>query len=303
MEVVDVIYHAFRSLFSIMAIIGNGLTVLAVVHHASMRTLTSNIFILSLTVADLLGSIFYPLSLITDLYMEKMELTSWHKLCLVKEYFILLFSCASIFSVLLISIDRCLAVSQPLKYKVLIPYQRAWIISITAWAYLFLGITLVFIFGNQTDSLGYKCSAAVIFPTTVYYALFIPHFAVVTMVTIVMYIVILIFIWQQHRKVQSFCSNQTQYAIKDKVSKSVTSSLMLIVGLYLVLYLPVVILSVLFQDDSPAWLHKVYTVSLLLFFISTWINPIVYAFKLPSYKKAFKTMLFKGEEHNVGSST
>ena len=93
--------------------------------------------------------------------------------------------------------------------------------------------------------------------------------------------------------VHPFVGNCESDKEKDKklASKSVKSSLALIVGVYLVLYVPVFLVSVALEEPSPQWMHDLYLLTLLMFYCSTWINPIIYALKIADYRKVFGKIL------------
>ncbi|XP_041477562.1 alpha-1A adrenergic receptor-like [Lytechinus variegatus] len=135
-------------LIIIMAVIfGNILVLLAVLMERKLRTVT-NYFIFNLAVADLLlGTLVLPFS-------GTLEVISYwpfgQKFCDVWAAVDVLCCTASIISLCVISIDRYIGVTRPLKHKLIVTPRRALLVIVLVWILSF-AIAVGPLFGWRPD--------------------------------------------------------------------------------------------------------------------------------------------------------
>lgn len=124
------------SIFVIFGVLGNILVILSVACHRSLRTVT-HYFIVNLAVADLLlSSTVLPFSAIFEM------LGHWvfgRVFCDVWAAMDVLCCTASIMSLCVISVDRYIGVSYPLRYPAIVTEKRALLALMGIWA---LSITI-----------------------------------------------------------------------------------------------------------------------------------------------------------------
>lgn len=124
------------SIFVIFGVLGNILVILSVACHRSLRTVT-HYFIVNLAVADLLlSSTVLPFSAIFEM------LGHWvfgRAFCDVWAAMDVLCCTASIMSLCVISVDRYIGVSYPLRYPAIVTEKRALLALMGIWA---LSITI-----------------------------------------------------------------------------------------------------------------------------------------------------------------
>lgn len=116
--------------FVVFGVMGNVLVIVSVACHRQLRSVT-HCLIANLAVADLLlSSVVVPLSASSE------ALGRWvlgRALCGVWASFDVLCCTASIFNLCVISVDRCLAVSYPLRYPCLATSRRAVGAMVAVW--------------------------------------------------------------------------------------------------------------------------------------------------------------------------
>lgn len=137
--------YVFFGAAMVLTVVGNMLVIITVVHFRQLHTPT-NLFILSLALADLLvGGISMPFSM-----LRAVE-TCWYfgtLFCKIHTCLDIMCCVSSILNLNMISIDRYYAISHPLLYKSKITMSVAFIVVYTLWivsaAYAFTSLFLEF---------------------------------------------------------------------------------------------------------------------------------------------------------------
>ncbi|XP_035277087.1 trace amine-associated receptor 13c-like [Anguilla rostrata] len=114
----------------IFTILGNLVVIISIAHFKQLHTPT-NILVMSLAAADLLlGIVVIPFSMIRSVD------GCWYfgdAFCLLHSSFDLFLTCASLFHLIFIAIDRYQAVCNPLHYSTRITIPIAWLMSALSW--------------------------------------------------------------------------------------------------------------------------------------------------------------------------
>lgn len=114
----------------ISIVCGNCLTIAAVQLSRRLRSVVSNLFILSLAISDLLVGLTIPYHLI--FYVDE-SLSQSHFVCIMKFFFNIIACCVSIWNLIAIAIDRYIAIVYPLHYSRWITKRMAVIVIISGW--------------------------------------------------------------------------------------------------------------------------------------------------------------------------
>ncbi|XP_078088073.1 5-hydroxytryptamine receptor 2A [Mustelus asterias] len=138
----------------ILTIGGNILVIMAVSLEKKLQNAT-NYFLMSLAIADMLvGILVMPVSLITVLYGYIWPLPA--KLCPIWIYFDVLFSTASIMHLCAISLDRYIAIRNPIHHSRCNSRTKAFMKIIAVWT-ISVGISMpIPVFGLQDASKVFK---------------------------------------------------------------------------------------------------------------------------------------------------
>ncbi|XP_045695263.1 5-hydroxytryptamine receptor 2A isoform X1 [Phyllostomus hastatus] len=138
----------------VLTIAGNILVIMAVSLEKKLQNAT-NYFLMSLAIADmLLGFLVMPVSMLTILYGYRWPLPS--KLCAVWIYLDVLFSTASIMHLCAISLDRYVAIQNPIHHSRFNSRTKAFLKIIAVWT-ISVGISMpIPVFGLQDDSKVFK---------------------------------------------------------------------------------------------------------------------------------------------------
>lgn len=114
----------------ISIVCGNCLTIAAVQLSRRLRSVVSNLFILSLAISDLLVGLTIPYHLI--FYIDE-SLSQSHLVCIMKFFFNIIACCVSIWNLIAIAIDRYIAIVYPLHYSRWITKRTAVIVIMSGW--------------------------------------------------------------------------------------------------------------------------------------------------------------------------
>ena len=129
---INVAYALFWMILLLIAVIGNSLVCFAVFHSPSLRNNLTNYFVASLAVSDfLLAVILIPLKI--DFTIRNQNFCRNISVC--RLYFTMdniVFS-ASILNLLVIAIDRYIALARPYQYSNLMNFKRTRLVIIFTW--------------------------------------------------------------------------------------------------------------------------------------------------------------------------
>ena len=140
----------FLSLIIITGLIGNLLVCIAIIKSPKLRKVV-NYFILSLAVSDLLVcGMVMPLAIYQEVKGE-WRLEKW--VCHLWILNDVLLSTASIWNLCLVSIDRFLAITQPIKYPKFRTLRNAILAIMSVWV-LSLVIAILIVFATSEDTTG-----------------------------------------------------------------------------------------------------------------------------------------------------
>ncbi|XP_072046500.1 D(1A) dopamine receptor-like [Amphiura filiformis] len=300
-------------LLDLYGIIGNTFVCIAVVRFPNLRTV-GNFYILSLAIADLLVcTVVMPLSIYQEVTNGVWRLPVW--LCDLWTSLDVLLSTASIWLLCVISLDRYFAITKPHSYAT----KRTWVsamISVSfAWIISFLLSVPVLIFVGGSDVANTKeC-----------YVVTTPAFAIAGPITsfyLPCFIVLAVY-WQifqatrrlQLRRVAPQNSairtvdgtgqsidqgNSTETSAADstnkisiKREKKAAFVLAIVVGVFIICWLPFFIVFLLFEFCEECHVQGI------VFKILTWLgwcnsilNPLIYTIFNSEFRKAFKKIIF-----------
>ncbi|XP_056146588.1 adrenoceptor alpha 1Aa [Lampris incognitus] len=302
----------------LFGVVGNILVILSVVCHRHLRTVT-NYFIVNLAVADLLlSSTVLPFSAIFEI------LDRWvfgRVFCNVWAAVDVLCCTASIMSLCVISVDRYIGVSYPLRYPAIVTEQRALLAVVLLWM-LSIIISIGPLFGWKepapedesickiTEEPGYAIFSAV--------GSFYLPLAIILVMYCRVYVV-------AHRESQGLKEGQkteksdsecvtlrihrgntvvsedealrtrTHFALrllKFSREKKAAKTLGIVVGCFILCWLPfflVLPIGAIFPTYRPS--DTVFKITFWLGYFNSCINPIIYPCSNLEFKKAFQSLL------------
>ncbi|KAH8332801.1 hypothetical protein KR074_011077 [Drosophila pseudoananassae] len=282
----------FFGIIALTGFFGNLLVILVVVFNKNMRS-TTNLMIVNLAVADLLFVIFCIPFTATD-YVTKVWPFGlfW---CRSVQYLIVVTAFASIYTLVLMSIDRFLAVVHPIRSRMMRTENITMIAIVTLWAVILVVSTpvgfvndMVVSYDNKTNITYVLCifdaGNALLSPRSFQISFFISSYLLPLMIISGLYVRMIMRLWHQGSGVRM--SKESQ-----RGRKRVTRLVVVVVIAFASLWLPVQLILLLkalnlYQADT---LFKVILQisAQTLAYSSSCINPLLYAFLSDNFRKAF----------------
>ena len=262
----------------------NMLVLISISHFRQLHTPT-NVLIFSLALADLLGGAQMPLEIISTSY------PCWYLgrlMCLLVPYASCIYTSASIWNVMLISVDRYIAVCEPLLYPSRFTMRRSILCAVLNWIF-----SIIYSLWIMMDHLGNlhaydSCTGLCVVILLPYSVIvdFLVSFICPCCVIIVLYIRIFTVAISQARSIKSksVCI-ESDLMKNSKSERKAAKTLGIVIVVYLLCFAPYFLFSLISADSSSE------IVTYWIFQINSCLNPLIYAFFYPWFKKSVKCIL------------
>ncbi|XP_052463196.1 trace amine-associated receptor 13c-like [Carassius gibelio] len=285
------IMYVFFSLLSAWTVFLNLLVIISISHFKKLHTPT-NLIILSLAVADMLiGLIVMPVDAI------KLTETCWYfgdTFCDVFMVIMGLLISTSLCNLVLIAVDRYVAVCHPLLYpkkitmtKTLISICLCWFFSST-YNIGFLVSGRYFAASQRSDGCYGKCYLVISLSwtsTDLFFSFLLPCTMIITLYLRIFYVA-----HQQVKVINSLMKSGkcvTEGSVRRISESKAALTLGIIVTVYLLCYIPYIVSATCSTVISPA------TVTFLLWtlYVNSGLNPLIYALFYRWFKISVKHIL------------
>ena len=274
-------------LISIVASVGNFLVVIAVIWnpYKDLRT-PFNYFIANLSFADLVvGLVLGPLSAIYHIF-EGLDMRKQFQPFREAFHVVFFTFCtASLLSLTALALDRYLAVMYPLSYRTNLNPVRALLISLLLWIVSILLSMLYFIVGYNR-----------------YRFIFANTAVAVTIIELIFTNMKI----QKHLRKQMqqwetlHGSTEENLIMKQLMmwEKKMTKTLVIVMLLFLAFYLPSYVFICVINlctDCDCMFIHWIRDIQFLLIVATSAVNPFVYAWRLESYRRVFRSIVTRSQ--------
>ncbi|KAA0712602.1 Adenosine receptor A1 [Triplophysa tibetana] len=285
------VYTLLEVFIAVGCCVGNVLVIWAV---CSCRALcqTTFCFVVSLAVADfLVGAVAVPLAVVVDGRVE----TSFHS-CLLISCVVIVLTQASVHSLLAIAVDRYLRVYNPYRYRGAVRKQNLRAAVTVCWlSASVLGLIPLSGWHNIDTTTSVNSTLKCHFLTVISMSYMVNfNFLVCILSPTIIMMAIYAFIFfkisrQLRREIGETVESRTFYHKERRLAHS----LALVLALFAVSWFPLHILNTLTYYTSVSVPPLLFHIGCLLSHANSAVNPIVYAFKIPKIKIAYKNILKK----------
>ncbi|KAB0395296.1 hypothetical protein E2I00_003010 [Balaenoptera physalus] len=283
-------YITVEILIGLCAIVGNVLVIWVVKLNPSLQN-TTFYFIVSLALADIaVGVLVMPLAIVISL-----GVTIHFYSCLLMTCLLLIFTHASIMSLLAIAVDRYLRVKLTVRYKRVTTQRRIWLALGLCWLVSFLvGLTPMFGWNVKLNSEYHKnltflsCQFRSVMRMD--YMVYFSFFTWIFIPLVVMCAIYLdIFYVIRNKLNQNFSNSKETGAFYGREFKT-AKSLFLVLFLFALSWLPLSVINciIYFNGEVP---QVVLYLGILLSHANSMMNPIVYAYKIKKFKETYLLIL------------
>ena len=288
----------FSVFLALLTIPGNFLVCLAIIKDPFRNLKTPfNYFLLSLAGTDLMvGVIVDPVSVAFHVD-EALQLNAMHIKILHIFYFIL--STASILTLAALTMDRYVAVASPVKYKTMVTSKRAIVTSMSIWI-VALGFSFIYF------KLGF-----------IFYSFIFAKTAMFSTLAVLIFVHVGILkrlrerskYWRDRRAVEcaEFDKQENRNnLINTKRESKAVKAMMIVLLAFFASFTPACIMIYLLNfcsNCSCLMIHWLRDLQFVIVLCNSGINPYLYAWRLPQFKRAFCKFLHMPSRGKVNDVT
>lgn len=284
----DVPYFLCESLTALFSIVGNLFICTVILRSKQLRAIVTNYFLVSLAVADILvGAVAIPCAQFADLGLPHYK----PQLCLLMLCLLLVLTQASIFGLLAIAVERYISILKPFQYKSLMSPRNSLLVILACWV-LAIAIGFLPLLGwhNPLPASGECLFNSIIRDTYMVYFNFMLCMLLPLSVMMVLYGRIFLEVKSQIRKVaegEVDVSAQERRRIIARKELQTATSLFIILFFFTLCWLPVhIINTIMLLCPSCHIPNQLILASIILSHANSAINPVVYVFRVRSFRKA-----------------
>ncbi|XP_076872285.1 trace amine-associated receptor 13c-like [Brachyhypopomus gauderio] len=270
----------------LLTVCGNLLIIISVCHFKQIHTPT-NMLILSLAVSDFMVGVFVIPAALIWMIESCWLFSTLYRICFTfMSYFL---TTTSIFNVALIAVDRYFALSKPFLYNKTVSLRTMCTIVVSVWMLLFLYNIVLQYYNGSFDGLA-LCLGNNFF---IWSLVDLVLTFVFPLSVIIIFYVQVFFIARKHataiRELTNHTRTRKNMSDSMKSERKAAKVLGFLVSVFLACLLPYFVYTVLGSviDIQEKPLQKV----LLLVYLNSAINPVIYALFYPWFRRSVKLIL------------
>ncbi len=277
-------YWVFKWLWTVLGTTGNILTLMAIWKFEGLQTI-ANYNIVSLAIADLVSGIVQAcFTLAANVNTKRTQ--SWLICCVFGRLFTYIGGGGNIMSICWIAVDRFVFIHKPLHYYTLITKKRVALWLGISWTYLVLMcVTVIILSSPEMYRIG-VCELYLYKTYCLMDCIIQPYFWVISTVTLILYIQISYTAYKHGQRIQNS-------GIANNPVRKITKMMASVIGIYFVLYLPIILVSLvgILEYNASMTERLIIYIADIIFMVNMWINPVIYYFNNENFHKAFRKIL------------
>ncbi|XP_076130625.1 trace amine-associated receptor 13c-like [Alosa pseudoharengus] len=286
-----IIMYIFLSSISVSTVFLNLLVIIAISHFKQLHTPT-NLLILSLAVADLfIGLTVMPVE------GSRLIETCWYfgdMLCNIFPFIYYVALSGSLSSLVLISIDRFIAVNDPLRYSLKVTHNKVVIIVVLGWCICLLYM-LFLLYDHLTEMEPHRTCHGECLLTIGFSWIIADVFVsfIVPCSTVIILNMKIFCTAKYHTKVINSVTERERTGNKDTItsknsSRKAAKTIGILVTVYLLCYMPYYLSIFAYGTDSYSY---VWTCLVWIMYLNSCMNPIIYALFYSWFKVSTKHII------------
>ena len=288
-EVFYIILMIFRILQSILAFGANILVLVAFKCYPHLQQSTTCL-ICGLSIADLLAATLAPMALLISTVRDS---NSWVYIEHVKMVLMSAFAIGNVTFSTLIAVERALTLTYPLTYMTFITLKRTGVCVVIAWTYITICLTVLSITSHaHYTSVPQTIYSEIVVLTPTSHSILSVHFYILVVIAVGSYTLITRLALEKERAGKNHQHHQHhQHHSRDQWK--LTKMMMTVVLVFVVCYIPGVIVNqiIRYAGEDPEKYLNWYMLTSLIYLVSSFINPFLYATKSKHFRIAFRKLL------------
>ncbi|XP_034670656.1 allatostatin-A receptor [Drosophila subobscura] len=295
-RIVSTIVPVFFGIIGFAGLLGNGLVILVVVANQQMRS-TTNLLIINLAVSDILFVIFCVPFTATDYVLPEWPFGNmW---CKFVQYMIVVTCHCSVYTLVLMSFDRFLAVVHPVTSMSLRTERNATLAIMCAWITI-VTTAIPVALSHSVRNYQYRgnVGTACVFSTEeevwslvgFQVSFFLSSYVAPLTLICFLYMGMLARLWKSAPGCKPSAESR-------KGKRRVTRMVVVVVLAFAICWLPIHVILVLKALDMYGGSHLsviIQIISHVVAYTNSCINPILYAFLSDNFRKAFRKVVWCG---------
>ncbi|XP_068185948.1 trace amine-associated receptor 13c-like [Antennarius striatus] len=285
-----ILFHIVLSCISVLTVALNLLVIISISHFKQLHTPT-NLLLLSLAVSDFfVGLLFMPIKILQTGGCWLLGSV----ICRVFRYCSFILTSSSVGNMVLISVDRYVAICDPLCYSSKVTVKRVQLCVGLCWAFsVFYNGVILIDFLKQTDGHNSCYGQCVVVISVITGAVdILVTFVGPIAVIIILYMRVFVVAVSQARAMRSHVTSVTQQrsvCVTKKSERKAARTLGIVVLVFLICYCPYYFPSFAGEDNSFSADYSVF--ALWLLYCNSCFNPLVYAFFYPWFRTCMKLIV------------
>ncbi|XP_069009704.1 trace amine-associated receptor 13c-like [Embiotoca jacksoni] len=286
----NMLIYILPSSISLLAVILNLLVIISIAHFRQLHTAT-NLLLLSLGVSDFfVGLLMFFQILVIDGCWFLGDL-----MCTVYQYLAYIITSASIGTMVIISIDRYVAICHPLHYSSKITIQRVQMCICLCWIFSVVFQSLVLHDVLKQPGGFNSCFGECVFVINYIAGLFDLVFSFIAPITVIVLLYVRVFVVavSQARIMRSQLApvrQQKSVTVSFKKSElKAARTLGVVIVVFLICMCPFYCVALTGEDIVLSSSSGAFVIC--LFYFNSCLNPIIYAFFYPWFRKSIKLIV------------
>ncbi|XP_061782296.1 trace amine-associated receptor 13c-like isoform X1 [Nerophis lumbriciformis] len=283
-----VLLSVLLAIICIVTVVLNLLVIISISHFRQLHTPT-NFLLLSLAVSDfLVGFLVMP----GEILRQTSCWTLGDVLCLLYNYLSYFMTSASVVNMVLISVDRYVAICDPLHYNTKVTVKRVQICVCLSWVFVLLYCSIIFrdqmAHPGKYQSCNGECAAVIDYNAGIIDV--VVNFILPLSIIVTLYMRVFVVALSQARAMRSHVTSvKPQHAVAVRAKKSelkAARTLGVLVLVFLMCFCPFYIVT-LAGVSSASYLVFVINV----FYFNSFLNPLIYALFYSWFRRAIRHII------------
>ncbi len=291
-------YISLRAFQGILAIVGNLVTIIAVWKFEFLRENSACRMVAALAVADFFGAVNPFYGIIARRFISSISILN--AVCYVQVISELLAGYGNCCCTLLVTVDRYIFITRPLRYFSIVTPQRALSAILITWMVIIIQIALILAFGPSLNA-EITCGWGQAMTKAAFY-LTLGQFVLITFCVIVpLYGIIGCTAWKLSRNDPHITNYppETQAIHKAKLQeRKMVKTIGWVLGTYLTCFIPILLYPTLinflgYTEPFPFGILLGQRILVFFYNFQSIQNPFIYGWKNVQFRKAYQKLLFK----------